>query len=454
MLCIGCFVSTKFQGHEKTNNPTINSEGELAMSIPVGGTWKQTFGDEFNGTSVNTSVWGTNWLGVPGTITKPVASSEIGAYDPAQVSESGGVLHLKAIASPVTVNGVNYNYRSGLVNTYDTFRQTYGYFEARINLEGSGGKISDWPAFWLAGNNWPTDGELDVMEGLGGDAAYHFHSPAGGPGKTVPGDYTGWHVFGALWEPGKVSYYYDNVLVGTITSGITSAPQYLIMNLGVAQDAQLKVPAEMQVDWVHAYSLDPNGPVVTPPPVVTPSPVTTPPPNAIVGTSGNDSIAGNSANNTMLGLAGFDRLWGNGGNDNLDGGSGNDHLDGGTGTDRLFGAAGADRLAGGLGADTFVFNSITDSRPGSTNNDSIINFRHSEGDRISLSTIDANTAVTGDQAFHFIGMAHFTHQGAELQYVQIGSGILVSADVNGDGVSDFSIAMNNITNLVAADFIL
>src|SRR5581483_7553802 len=213
--------------------------------------------DEFNGTSLDSSKWTANWLGAPGAITKPINSAEYAAYDPAQVSVSGGVLHLKTAASPVTVDGVNYDYRSGMVQTNGNFGQTYGYFEAKVYLPSSGGEIANWPGFWLDGQNWPTDGELDVVEGLGGQAAYHFHSPSGGPGSAVSGDYTGWHTFGADWEPGKVDYYYDNQLVGTITTGITNSPMYLILNNGMGTwGGPQMVPADMQVDWVHVYSQD------------------------------------------------------------------------------------------------------------------------------------------------------------------------------------------------------
>jgi beta-glucanase (GH16 family) len=234
------------------------------MSIPVNSTWKLTFDDEFNGTSLDTSKWSANWFGAPGAITKPANSAETAAYDPAQVSVSGGALNLDAVTSPVTVNGVNYNYRTGMVQSDGNFEQTYGYFEARVYLPGSGGQIANWPAFWLDGHNWPTDGELDVMEGLGGQAAYHFHSPSGGPGSAASGNYTGWHTFGADWESGKVDYYYDDQLVGTITAGITNAPMYVILNnaMGTWGGPQM-VPSDMKVDWVHVYSKDSSATAVT-----------------------------------------------------------------------------------------------------------------------------------------------------------------------------------------------
>ena len=201
----------------------------LYNSAPINLSWKLTFDDEFN--SLNTGTWGTNWLGNPGTITKPINSAEQAAYDPAQVSVSGGYLRLGTAYKDVTVAGTHYDMVAGIVQSDNRFEQTYGYFEARIYLPGSNGQIQNWPAFWLNGENWPTDGELDIMEGLSGKAGWHFHSPSGGPGETEAGNYTGWHTYGALWEPGKVTYYYDGVEVGEISTGITSSPMYLILTM-------------------------------------------------------------------------------------------------------------------------------------------------------------------------------------------------------------------------------
>src|SRR5580765_3020812 len=222
------------------------------MAVPINSSWNLTFDDEFNGASLNTSKWTANWLGSPTAITKPINPAETAAYDPAQATVSDGSLHLKAIASPVSVGGVSYADRSGMVQSHDKFEQAYGYFEAKVFLPGTGGQVANWPAFWTDGESWPTNGEMDIMEGLGGKAAYHFHSPSGGPGSAVNGDYTGWHIFAGLWEPGSVTFYYDNVEVGKITTGITGAPQYLILNNGIGgYGGATLVPSDMQVDWVH-----------------------------------------------------------------------------------------------------------------------------------------------------------------------------------------------------------
>jgi len=170
------------------------------------------------------------------------------------VSLSGGYLNLTLTSAGT----------GGLVSTNPTggaspgFQFTYGVLEARINLPGSGTQIANWPAWWADGQSpWPTNGEIDVMEGRGGNAAYHFHDPSGGPGAQVSGNYTGWHVFSAQWKQGSVTYYYDGKDVGSITSGITSAPMYLILenSIGGQGDpgAPSVQPAIMQVDYVRVW---------------------------------------------------------------------------------------------------------------------------------------------------------------------------------------------------------
>lgn len=235
----------------------------MAVWTPVTSAFKLIFDDEF--VNLDPARWGSNWLGAPGTVTKPINSAELAAYDPVQAVPLNGNLQLSTILRSVTISGKTYSYRSGCVTS--KFQFTYGYLEARIFCPGSGGKIANWPAFWSDGQNWPTDGELDVFEGLSGGASYHFHSPSGGPGGSVVGDFTGWHIYGALWEPGQVTYYYDGKQVGRIAVGITAAPMFLILNYGVGgYGGPVLVPATMLIDYVHVYSSQPNMVAVTPDP--------------------------------------------------------------------------------------------------------------------------------------------------------------------------------------------
>jgi len=177
------------------------------------------------------------------------------------VSVSGGNLVLEAVAAVPqchAATGEYYDFRSGLVETANHFTFSSGTLSARIWTEPGSGPIVNWPAFWADGTGtWPQTGELDVFEGLSGRPCFHFHSPSGGPGGCASGG-SGWHVYSATWGAGTVTYSYDGVQVGQITSGITSAPMFLILDLGISSPGHyggdLSVPATMLVDWVRVSS--------------------------------------------------------------------------------------------------------------------------------------------------------------------------------------------------------
>jgi beta-glucanase (GH16 family) len=218
------------------------------------GPWQLKFDDEFTGRSLNTAKWSTGWL-APG-ITPPVNPVELECYDPARVGVFGGTLNLSLIQQHQSCGGRTRPYTSGMVNSDGRFQFTYGLLEARIWLPGRRGLISNWPAFWADGQNWPRDGEIDVMEGLAGQACWHFVYPHASPGACPAGRFTnGWHTYGADWEPSGIAYYYDGHVVGRVKIGITSAPMYLILNLATAHvyGIPVRAPATMRVDYVRVW---------------------------------------------------------------------------------------------------------------------------------------------------------------------------------------------------------
>jgi hypothetical protein len=226
----------------------------------VHGAWGLVLDDEFNGSSLLGTRFETGWRSGSASnagITLDVDPAQPDCDDPRQVTVGGGELDLTLSARAERCGGQRKPYASGIVTTDHRFSLTYGFLEARMWLPGAAGAITDWPSFWADGQHWPDDGELDVLEGIGGAACWHFHSPSGAPGGCAAGSYTmGWHTFGANWRPGSVTYYYDGLRVGRITSGVTAAPMYLILGLGPG--SPVLAPATQRVDYVRVWQHPPR----------------------------------------------------------------------------------------------------------------------------------------------------------------------------------------------------
>jgi Ca2+-binding RTX toxin-like protein len=164
----------------------------------------------------------------------------------------------------------------------------------------------------------------------------------------------------------------------------------------------------------------------------------------LLGSAFADTLTGNAGNNTITG---------GGGADTISGGLGADTLNGGAGGDSLTGGAGADRVTGGMGADQYMFSSVGDFATGFTL-DRIMDFNRTQGDKINLAAIDANSIVGGDQPFTFIGAGAFTGVAGQLGYTPIAGGVRLRGDINGDGVADFSMNVIGSAPLVVTDFVL
>src|SRR3984957_9436503 len=223
----------------------------------LGTNWALVFSDNFSGTSLNKTNWAPDWFSDgtlnPGSNTRGYATNVI----------VNGQLSL-LLWNLTNGASISSNPDGGAKKG---FQFTYGYAEAQLTLPTNGAVIAHWPAWWLDGQNWPMDGEIDIVEGLSGHAAWHYHydsgggedsHPIGGNVNTNPGT----HIYGVNWYPGHLDFYYDGTLVTSAANGnlsggatISSSPMYLILDYDAGSESG---SATMVVHYVRVFQAMPG----------------------------------------------------------------------------------------------------------------------------------------------------------------------------------------------------
>jgi Ca2+-binding RTX toxin-like protein len=145
----------------------------------------------------------------------------------------------------------------------------------------------------------------------------------------------------------------------------------------------------------------------------------------LVGTGGDDTLDFSGVTLTGVSV--------------IDGGAGNDVIIGSAGNDTIVGGLGSDTLTGGAGSDTFRFTGL--SQLSGTAQDHILDFQAE--DRIDFSGIDADTHLSGTQAFSFIGGDAFTGAGQVRAYSDGEGHTVIEGNINADLAADFRLVLDS-----------
>jgi len=182
---------------------------------PPGSGWTKVFEDNFNGSSLNTNNWSAR--------TDDIFRSNLATV-------GGGVLRIKsAFPSGGTPTGAWVASK----RRYDE-NEKYGYYEARIRINGSAtGNV--WPTWWIWGGNYrnggpaPSATEIDLMEYSGfsyhgwnnrATSSHHYGRDKilnGAKHITVTAASAAqrnafeWHTWAMHWTPTELTFYYDGV---------------------------------------------------------------------------------------------------------------------------------------------------------------------------------------------------------------------------------------------------
>ncbi|MGW1564228.1 glycoside hydrolase family 16 protein [Streptomyces sp. NPDC002144] len=278
--------------------------------------WTQVFLDDFNGsagTGVSTSNWqydtGTSYPGGPANW----GTSEV---ETMTSSTSNVALDGSGNLKITPIRDAAGNWTSGRIETNRTdFQPPAGgklRVEARIQMPNVTGNAAAgyWPAFWMLGapyrgnyQNWPSVGELDIMENVNGInktwATMHCGTASGGPCNETTGlgsstacpnttCQSGFHTYTMEWDrsvsPEAIRFSVDGVTYQTVTAGQVDATTwanatnhgfFVILNVamggafpaafGGGPTSATESGHPMLVDYVQVLSSSGSG-TTTPPP--------------------------------------------------------------------------------------------------------------------------------------------------------------------------------------------
>lgn len=290
--------------------------GSAAASERAEKGWRLVWSDEFDGAAIDRAKWDFDvdcWGGGNNerqcyTDKRRNAVVEDGKLVIAARKEkaTGPAFPLSQRREPGKANAqATRDFTSARLVTRGKAAWTYGRIEVRAKLpQGQG----TWPAIWMLPEDnrygtWAASGEIDILEAVnlgvrcdtceGGIenrilGTLHFGGqwPANkhkGDETALPAPVDGFHVFGIVWEKGKIVWTVDGKPYATrvarewSSSGSTDPaapfdrPFHLILNLavggGLAEDRGLKgfddrgYPKIMEIDWVRVWQC--NGDAVS-----------------------------------------------------------------------------------------------------------------------------------------------------------------------------------------------
>jgi beta-glucanase (GH16 family) len=259
-----------------TAGAITKSCGPNHMKKASGGDWVCSFGDSFNGQSLNRANWGVMRTAAQGF----TQAGECYVDDPSHVRVANGKLFLTAtrLPHPTWCGLIRSSVESGLVFTQHHFAQAYGRFKIRAKMPSGTGLQS---AFWM----WPEhkayafrSGEIDIAEDFGSipeTVAPHVHMKNAIGADQGQGAYCHvadpagtFHNYLLVWLPNELKFKYDGVTCMDISNWDPGwplkAPQpfdqpfFMILQLALgsgsnAVNSSTPFPASMVVDYVRAW---------------------------------------------------------------------------------------------------------------------------------------------------------------------------------------------------------
>lgn len=144
-----------------------------------------------------------------------------------------------------------FDYTSGLISTGESFRQKTGRFQAKVKLNSLQPVTH---AFWMVSEKMLP--QIDILKTGKKNKisqANHFgkdvHSSISKfGGSKFASDF---FIYTLDWEPGKLTWLINDVVVTELTSGIPDEPMYIIFSSGLqAAPEDNSLPSTLEIDWI------------------------------------------------------------------------------------------------------------------------------------------------------------------------------------------------------------
>ena len=218
--------------------------------------------DEFAGATLDRTKWGTY---------DGKSSNGLSSWKPEEITVGGGELTINGHGKDPTGVG---NVSGALCWCLGKGNRTYGLWIVRAKFDpGNGYGVA--MLLWPKSNQWPQDGELDMVESvrpqrISAISSVHWGNPPSGQRDSgkLWGDYSQWHIYAVDWQPGFVKYSIDgqtvyDTRVSTKNPVVPSTPMHLVVqqdpgpygapNWIPAPDASTPDNVAVNLDWVRMY---------------------------------------------------------------------------------------------------------------------------------------------------------------------------------------------------------
>jgi hypothetical protein len=220
-----------------------------------------TFFDDFNGDSLDSKKWITNYYWGDKLLKDNYSlETDLQAYTGGDNLEIRSSL-LKIHTRPQKTNGKvwsaaggfrtkEFNFTSGIINSGNSFRQKYGIFSAKVKL----GNPSARNNFWMLSDKMTP--HIDVCRTSDGKVWFDFAPDAGHISRSSIGSKyaNDFYIYTLEWTQDRLVWKINGEEVYRQTSNVPQVPMYVIFSGGL--NKPVSGMTTMEIDWVKVYQFN------------------------------------------------------------------------------------------------------------------------------------------------------------------------------------------------------